>query len=235
MFRHSLELIQKVRSLRASGKLYPEIVDHLKINIPKSTLSYWCRGILLPEEAARRARRLQAAGLMNARKRASVVHKEKRKNYFALLSEKNKKLPKIIENGAVTKIALAMLFLGEGTKTNRGSLTFGNSNPYIIALFLKLLRQVYKVNENKLHCTVQCRADQNTTELETFWSAVTKVPLKRFYKTRIDPRTIGKPSRKLDYKGVCRVDYFSADVYNELKVIIELINKKYKFNFGPMV
>jgi len=118
-----------------------------------------------------------------------------------------------------------MLYLVEGSKNQRGSLMFGNSDPLVIRLFLNLLRRCYDVDENKFRCTLQCKADQNIKRLEKFWSKITDIPLSQFYKARIDPRTIGKPSRKLDYKGVCRIDYFSGDVFMELKQIVNVISE----------
>jgi len=53
---------------------------------------------------------------------------------------------------------------------------------------------------------------------------VTNLKKEKFYKTRIDPRTIGKPSKKLDYKGVCVINYFSAEVYYDLIVLGEMIS-----------
>jgi hypothetical protein len=124
-----------------------------------------------------------------------------------------------------TKVVLTALYLGEGSKTRKGSLAFGNSDPYIISLFLNLLRKCYKIDEKKFRCTIQCRADQNIKNLEEFWTSVTKIPLVQFYKARIDPRTIGKPSKKLDYKGVCRIDCFSGEIYLELMQIPKIIYK----------
>jgi hypothetical protein len=86
----------------------------------------------------------------------------------------------------------------------------------MIRLFVFLMRKCYSVDESKFRVTVQCRADQNPAELAAYWSAVTNIPLAKFYKPQIDPRTIGKPSKKLNYKGVCRIDYLSASVYHEL-------------------
>lgn len=68
-------------------------------------------------------------------------------------------------------------------------------------------------------------ADQDIKKLERFWSKVTSIPLSQFYKTRIDPRTIGKPSKKPDYKRVCRIDYFSTEIFIELTKIVEIIYK----------
>src|SRR6185503_10293099 len=119
-----------------------------------------------------------------------------------------------LDEEAAAKIALTMLYLGEGTKNpKRGGLVFANSDPYIIKLFLKLLRQCYDINPLQLHCTVQCRIDQDEARLAQFWSGITDIPLKQFYKAQKDPRTAGKPLKNLDYKGVCRIDYLSAIVF----------------------
>ena len=99
----------------------------------------------------------------------------------------------------------------------------GNSEPLVIRLFLNLLRYCYNIDESKFRCTLQCRADQNIPKLEKFWSQITNIPLAQFYKARIDPRTIGKPSNNPNYKGVCRIDYFSGDIFMELKQIMSLI------------
>ena len=93
---------------------------------------------------------------------------------------------------------------------------FGNSDPGIIKLFLNLMRECYPIDETKFRCTVLCRADQDANELEKFWRRITDISKKKFYKTRVDARTIGKPSRKLDYKGVCVINYLSASVYYDL-------------------
>jgi phage-related protein len=112
-----------------------------------------------------------------------------------------------------------MLYWCEGSKSGKGALTFGNSDPKIIELFLRLLRQVYNIDENKLRCTVQCRYGQNTLELERFWRKITGIPKDKFYPTVIDERTKGKPLKKKNYKGVCRIDCFSANIYHELMTI----------------
>jgi len=220
-------LIKKIIILRKQGYTYKEITDNLKIKVPKSTLSYWCKNIDLPKEYYIKIKKQKELNLVKARSLALIANKNKRGKYLQNIATKNQHLTKLLYDKGIAKIALVMLYLGEGSKTQRGSLIFGNSNPDIIRLFLKLLRLCYLIDEQKFRCTLQCRADHDITLLEKYWSQTTKIPLKQFYKAQIDKRTIGKPSKKPDYKGVCRIDYLSADIYNEIKVIIELINQKF--------
>lgn len=131
-----------------------------------------------------------------------------------------------------------MLCLGEASKYKASkSFSLGNSDPRIIYIFLSLLKKCFDFNIEKVRCTVQCRADQNIKDLEQYWIKETGVPKRLFYKTRIDPRTIGKPTKKKDYKGVLRVNYIDTRVQLELESLANLIynqlNKtKYK---GPEV
>lgn len=224
-----IKLKEKAIKLRELGKTYLEIQNSLKTTIPKSTLSYWCKNVKLPKEYQERIQKIVLSNAQKGRAIALIVNRIKREKYLRSVFERNRHLTAILKNKDAAKVALVMLYLGEGSKTRRGSLQFGNSDPFIISLFLHLLRYCYKIDESKFRCTVQCRADQNIKKLEKFWSNITKISLSQFYKTRIDPRTIGRPSKKLNYKGVCSIDYFSGDVFIELMQIPKIIHK------GPIV
>ncbi|MFH1404822.1 MAG: hypothetical protein ABIH21_01835 [Patescibacteria group bacterium] len=139
------------------------------------------------------------------------------------------KLKSIIDYGNTKEgkqIQLAMLYFGEGTKNRkRGCLTIGNSDPQLIKHFLHLLRTCYMLDESKFRCTVQCRADQNSDLLTIFWSEQTNIPLTQFYKTQVDKRTIGKPTKKLNYKGVCRIDYFNSNIFHEMISCYQILSQ----------
>ena len=217
-------LKKKVIFLRKQGKTYGEIQKILKCKIPKSTLSFWCKNIELSNQQKLKIEVFVKRNIEKGRQKALRTNKLKREKYFHSIEERVGHLKNIIQNKDVAKIALAMLYLGEGSKTLKSSLTFGNSDPQIIRLFIDLLRSCYQIDERKFRCTLQARADQNIKELEEFWSTKTKIPLNQFYKARVDSRTIGKVSRKKDYKGVCRIDYFSADIFWELIYIMKSFN-----------
>ena len=208
--------------LRKQGKTYSEIMALIP-KISKSTLSYWLSGLELSDKQKEKLAQNVNRKLVKARGVALEIAKEKRIKYLTDIENDNNYIFKSLANKRVAKITLATLYLGEGSKARRSSLSFGNSSPDIVYLFLKLIRNCYDIDEPKFRCTIQCRADQDISYLEKFWSHLTKIPKKQFYRARIDPRTIGKPSLKLDYKGVCRLDYFSARIFNELLVMGKMI------------
>lgn len=218
------EIKQKAQALRRRGKTYSEICELLNVKITKSTLSGWCKGISLPLGYQRKIKEYNLFTLKKARLIASDIAKDKREKRIALFHETHRRLYLLIKDKDTAKIALSILYLGEGFKDpKRGIITFGNSDLMTIQIFLHLLRHCYNIDESKFRGTVQCRADQDIKKLEQFWSGATKIPLNQFYKAQVDPRTVGKPSKKPNYKGVLRIDYFSAEILLELLEIPKIL------------
>jgi len=210
--------------LRKKGLTYSEIVSLLNVRIPKGTLSFWCKNLTLPNDYQKKIKNINKLNLEKARVKAIEAAKTTRQKQIDAIKIENGHLLRDIQNINVAKIALAMLYLGEGSKNRkRGSLSFGNSDPKVITLFMDLMHKVYKLDESKFRCTLLCRADQDIEKLEKLWSSITKIPLAQFYKAQIDPRTIGKPTKKIDYKGVCKIDYFSAKIFAELLEIPNIL------------
>lgn len=134
-------------------------------------------------------------------------------------------IAELVKSKKVAKIVLSILCLGEASKYRpRGSIfSLGNTDPRIIILFLDLLKKCFDFKIEKVRCTVQCRVDQNTEELEEYWQKITGIPKKYFYASRIDPRTIGKPTKKPGYMGVLKVDYSSTETQLDLESLAYLI------------
>lgn len=214
---------QNAIELRKKGFTYGEIRKTVEGKIPKSTLGEWFKRITLSASANKRLEKVINKKLKFAHICALEANKKRRKEYLDTIERRVRHLKKQLVDADIAKIVLAVLYLGEGAKGTNRAFMLGNSDPKIIKLYLALLRKCYNIDESKFRCTLQCRADQDTLKLEKFWSKITKIPLSQFYKARVDPRTIGKKSKKPDYKGVCRIDYFSADIYNEIEKIIEII------------
>lgn len=212
-------------TLRKQGKTYSEI-RALIPKTSKSTLSYWLSGLELSSKQKEKLSKNINKKLIKARIQSVLVRKNKRQKYFLNIENNNLGFIHLLNNNnEIAKLVLAALYLGEGTKSMRGSLRLGNSDPGIIKLFLKLLRSCYAIDESKFRGTVLCRADQDIKILDRFWIQTTGFDKKQFYKARIDPRTIGKPSRKLDYKGVCVIDYLSASIFHDLLTLGKMMIK----------
>ena len=222
MIRYSIDIIQKARDLREKGKTYGEIRLLLGRQIPKSTLAEWCKKTLLPASYRERIAKLNLVNLQKGRSIALEINKIKREEFLQSIRTTNLPLALKVDEVEIGKIALAMLCLGEASRT-RGSFCLGSSDPRIVIILLELLKKCFPFNIERIRCTVQCRADQDVIALKRFWVGVTKIPKRLFYKTQIDPRTKNKPTKNKNYKGVLRIDYFDTKVQIELEILSDLV------------
>jgi len=217
-------LKSKIIALRKSGKTYTEICKIVDTKISKGTLSDWCGNIPLSLRQKQRVAYLIKKGASKGRATALVINKLKREKYLQALITKNKHLASLLENGDIAKIALATLYLGEGAKwRGHSGLTLGSSDPDIIHFYLNLLKKCYGITPERLHCRISYRADQNIMKLTKFWSCYTGIPLVNFYRTKPDPRTIGKPTKQKNYKGVCVVSAGLTKIQLELELIAKIL------------
>lgn len=100
------------------------------------------------------------------------------------------------------------LYWGEGYKAGGAhGVDFANSDPLMITVFLQFLRQVCRVDEQRLRVFLYCYANQKPEQLIDFWSQHTKIPKDQFTKpyVRMDFRKekIGKMRHGLVHIRYC--------------------------------
>ncbi|TSC96579.1 MAG: Uncharacterized protein Athens101426_246 [Parcubacteria group bacterium Athens1014_26] len=201
-----------------------EISKKLDIKIPKSTLSAWCKNIILPNWYKKKIKRLNEKNLIKAQQLALISNKLKYENILKKAELINQKIGKKLKSKDILKAFLSILYLGEGAKwKSHHGLMLGSSDPIIIKLYIQLLKLCYDIKPETLKCRVSYRADQNINDLQEYWSKITLIQLKNFYKTIPDPRTIGKPTKNKDYKGVCVITCGGTSFQLELEMIPKLI------------
>lgn len=118
------------------------------------------------------------------------------------------------------KLSGIMLYWGEGTKGGN-SVKFTNSDPEMIKLFLKFLRRICGVDENRLKVQIHCYPNQNQEDLLDFWSRTTQIPIERFYRSNIHQGRSGLYKKKSIY-GTLAISYCD---YLLLKLINSWIDK----------
>lgn len=219
----------KIRKLRSRGYTYPEIQKHVGIKIPKSTLSYICRDVTMPKHYKKKVDDINKSHLSKVRGKALATNRKKLADSIASYRKSNLHIEKLMDSKDVKLIALSILYLGEGAKwkSTRGP-RLGSSDPNIVNLYINLLEQCYDISKEDMRCRVQHRADQNPDKLVEFWSKVTGVKKKHFYPCYIDKRTIGKPTKKSDYKGVCAVTCAGTHIQLELAEVADIIYEALK-------
>ncbi len=221
MNKYDESLKQNIRQLRSSGMTYEEIQIEVGY-IPKSSLTYICRGIVMDGDYMQKIKQANIEHLGRARLLAGDKIKQIREGGLNKILEEARRVVSSGDKIDGDKVSLAMLYLGEGRKSRSYSgLSLGGSDPVTLKIYLGLLKNCYGVDISVIKAAVQYRADQQLEELVQYWSNELGLSKSQFYSTRPDPRTIGKPTIRPGYMGVCVITCRGANIQVELSMIAE--------------
>jgi hypothetical protein len=196
----------KVLQLRKKGNSINEISQ--KLNVPKSTVSVWCRNIQLTPEQIERLTKKQESGSYKGRMKFLERIRKERIKEVALLRRRG-----IKEIGKLNKrdlfIAGVVMYWSEGyTYLGGDQVGFTNSDPKMILFILKWLEKICGVSKDNMSLQVKINQihKNRIKEVEHYWSNITKIPLNQFNKTVLIKSKIKKiyPNHHSHY-GTLRV------------------------------
>jgi hypothetical protein len=134
------------------------------------------------------------------------------------------------------ELAGSVLYKCEGTKLRRNkrypngntfyyAIEFTNSDPVLIKLFLKFLRKIIKVEENKIKIELFLYPDHDKNNLIDRWSKITKVSIDNFQKI------IDMKQKNTKYRpnplGTCKIRCNGKNIFMKLnEVIVKRLGSK---------
>lgn len=218
------ELKEDATLLRRSGLSIGKIENQL--GIPRSTLSGWFRDIELTKKQKEKLLQNQKTALIKARKKAVLWHNAQKNKRLGEAEDAARKTLKSIDitNHAFLDLALAFLYLGEGSKRHAET-ALGSSDPNILKFFLAGLKNIYNIDANKIKCELYLRADQDPDKIRHYWSKTLDIPLNNFKQINIDKRTRGIATYSY-YKGVCNLRCGNVAIQRKLVSLASLFSEK---------
>jgi len=196
----------KALKLRQKGESINEIAKRL--NIPKSTISIWCRNIQLTSKQIQRLIRKQESGSYKGRMKFLEGARKKRIEEVAKLKRDGlREISKISKRDLF--VAGTAMYVSEGvTSPNSDETSFSNSDPRMIRLMLKWFKEICGILDNRV--VIQVRVNKihecRIKEIENYWSNLTKIPQKQFTKTILIKSESKKIYPKSDtYYGTIRI------------------------------
>lgn len=199
-----VERIQ-ARKLRQQGYSLKEIAA--KLNVAKSSVSTWCRDIELTEK--QRKRLADRKGAPRAHHKGALTNKLKWRKKRRAFQEQGREQAR---NGDWLHLAGCMLFWAEGSK-KRIEVEFVNSDPEMMKLFIRFLRESLQVPEHKINMRVICYLGQGMeqAEIELYWQNLLNLSPEQMNQTTINnrPSSSKQKGRILKY-GVCHLRVFSV-------------------------
>ncbi len=175
-------LKEKAISLRKSGKSYNDIRKLLGIR-SKGTLSHWFKNLALSKKSVKLLEKnnklAYERGLFTANRNRNIrIENENLKAHADGFSQ--------ISNISKYELLLigAALYWGEGTKSEKSrspSLVFSNSDPLMVSVFMRFVREILMIPEEKIRAGIHIYASISKDKARKFWSLTTKLPEDRFY------------------------------------------------------
>lgn len=153
------------------------------------------------------------------RRKASIQNKIRFEN--KKLSFNFKKDLKLVEQKLL--IAALMLYYGEGAKT-QNTVDFANSDPKTLALFMKFLRDICRVDESRLRLYLYCFEGQNLNNLIKFWTEKLKVSKSSFTKPYI--RKDSRHLKRVMPYGVLHIRYSDKKLLQRILFLIDQVTNE---------
>ena len=169
--------------LRKHGNSIPEISRALHIS--KSTSLRYVKGVLiLPKFVDRWLERRNASKIISDR--SWNIANKLAANLINNLTSKERRL------------IACILYWAEG---NKKDLSFTNTDPGMIAVFMDILRREFKIKNSEFKISIRIYQDLDREKCIRFWSTITKINLHN----NVSINTLeGKKVGKLEF-GMCRV------------------------------
>ena len=210
----NLDLKLNAQKLRRKGLSYSEI--QRIINVPKGTLSGWCRDVALTEKQALRLFKNKLKGSARGRIIGAKRQQAKRlKQITDLLTEGKSEIGKLsTRERFLTGIAL---YAAEGTKTDKAC-SFSNSDPLLIKFMAGWFREFCHVSEEKLRGAIWIHDNLDATKAIKYWSKLVNIPISQFHKTYIaknKPNSL-KIRKNIHKYGVFSVRFSDAKIHRKL-------------------
>ena len=166
--------------LRKKGKSISAIA--LDLAVSKSTVSVWCRDIVLTLQQQTNLRKQQIAAGHSGRILGAEINKLKKERVVSTEACKAEK-----EIGAIKKRDLlflaSALYWAEGAKTGPNFI-FVNSDPATIKVMCSFLEKQLKVSRDRIRPTIQINAvhQKRIKAVVSFWSKTLGLPESQFAK-----------------------------------------------------
>jgi len=219
-----LHLKDSALKMRKSGATFGQVES--EFGIPKSTLSYWFKDIELSIEQKAAIKNSWKFAIKSTRRNAIKWHNQQKDARIQEAKIEAKRVVGQIDlsDVATLEIALAILYLGEGTKKSLDT-SLGSSDPKILKFFVICMKKLYQIDFDQAKCYLHLRADQDELKVKKYWAKTLEIPSKNFRAVSFDKRTLGKATFP-SYMGVCVVSYGRVAIQRRLMWISRLFCEK---------
>jgi predicted transcriptional regulator len=199
----------KIMEIRKMGKSYNQISQTL--NISKGTISYY----LANNRASKKIRnqlikKNNALSKKRVQKLVSQNRKRWAKNKINAVMEAKNDFKELYKNPLFT--TGISIYWGEGDSKPDNPLRISNTDPRMIKIYVRFLREIMGVERDKIRLGLILYPDLDNKICQEFWSKASNLPKENFIKTQYIKGS--HPTKRLA-SGICMV---IANGGNPLKI-----------------
>jgi hypothetical protein len=202
--------------LRKQGKSYNEI--NKLLGTPKSTLSTWLKdlplSIQIKQKNIKQTKIIWAKNIVQYNRLRSLKYQKSREKIIHQYSQEIPELNKEI----MFWLGLG-LFWAEGSKREKSSVRFANSDPDIIRLMMQFFSDICQISKSKFRFQLSLHPNVTDENAQEYWKNLLKCSEKQFYKSQITVSKSSKYKRKHN-----QLPYGTLHIY----IGDSLLNKKIK-------
>ena len=158
--RHLAHIRNEARALRAEHRLSLDDIS-ARLNLPRTTVYYWIKDIKVTDVP--RPRKQTPGQLAGSKAMQAKYAAIRQAAYDAVYSQATE----LLRDRDLRDFVV--LYLAEGYRKDRNSVSFGNSNPRMIQFAHGCMRRLS--SNPHFRYSFQYHADQDPSELKQFWAA----------------------------------------------------------------
>lgn len=191
---------EKAIKLRKIGYSYRDILK--EVNVAKSTLSLWLKGLPLTKEEKTSLKKRKNNNISRGRINAGAALRRRRLERESLVFEEAEKEFKERLNQAFFHTGIA-LYWGEGAKRSN-FFAFTNSDPDMMILMTKWIERYLDIKRSNFSITLYIHKPYAHENHEDYWSEVLKIP-KILFKKTVCKSSVSLVKKRPNYKGCLRI------------------------------
>lgn len=208
------------RELRRRGLSLSEIRRRLKV--AKSSISVWVRDIKLTKEQEKKLSEKGIKKEVIERRRKTRLKKESTRRQIIIDRARNEIKRLFVKELKLIGVAL---YWAEGSKTQRGTVQFSNSDPRLVHLMMRFFKSVCKVPSARFRGHIYIHPHLDDKKAKKYWHQISGIPLDQFYKTSKQQSKVSKGKKDSLPYGTFSIEISITELFLKIRGWIEGLSK----------
>ncbi len=223
------QLREKALQLRIEEELSYSAIQK-KLNVSRSTLSYWLRGYPLDEKKILELRQKGWEKGEVARERYRCTMRKKKEAKILMVYEQQRRSLRYLSKETLF-VAGLMLYLGEGSKTDPNKIALANTDVKIITFFIKWLEDFLMVRRTDIKIWLHLYPNMDIKEEKQYWQDKLDFSSEQFYKPYISKLRKASFIYRESYRhGTCTIMVNSVDkkmiLMSSIRAVLDIYKEK---------